>query len=101
MAEFCQFEKKIELFMPYQHELPNIYVKESMVYSLIYFLWRLDAPVSLLQGGMCQSLIDNDRSMIDMKNMSVVAIYLSLVYIYLKTRNISRHLMWHFGNWLI
>ena len=46
-AEFCQFEK-IERFVPFQHERPNIYgyVEERMLYSLIYFLWSPDVPVS-------------------------------------------------------
>ena len=48
-----------------------------MLYSLIYFLWRPDVPVKLLQGEMCRSSIDKMTRPI-MKNVSVVAVAFNL-----------------------
>ena len=67
-AEFCQFEEKIERFVPYQHEWPNIYM----------WLCRgkdeeTGCTSKLLQSEMCRSLIDKMTRPIT-KNMPVVTV---------------------------
>ena len=74
-AEFCQFEK-IERFVPYQHEWPNIYIwlcrGKDALFTYILFV-ETGYTSKLLQGEMCRSSIDKMTRPI-MKNMSVVAL---------------------------
>ena len=75
-AEFCQFEKKIERFVPFQHEWPNIYIRlcrgKDALFTHILFV-ETGCTSKLLQGEMCQSSIDKMTRPI-MKNVSVVAV---------------------------
>ena len=75
-AEFCQFEKKIERFVPYQHKWPNIYIwlcrGKDALFTHIPFM-ETGCTSKLLQGEMCRSLIDKMTRPIT-KNMPVVAV---------------------------
>ena len=75
-AEFCQFEKKIERFVPYQHEWPNIYIwlcrGKGALFTHIHFE-ETGCASKLLQGEMCRSSIDKMTRPIT-KNMPVVAV---------------------------
>ena len=75
-AEFCQFEKKIERFVPFQHEQPNIYIwlyrgKDPLFTHILFVETRCTSK--LLQSEMCRSLIDKMTRPI-IKNVSVVAV---------------------------
>ena len=74
-AEFCHHGKKIERFVPYQHEWPNIYIwlcrgKDALFTHTNFVETRCTGE--LLQGEICRSLIDNTTRPI-MKNVPVVA----------------------------
>ena len=60
-AEFCQLEK-IERFVPFQHELPNIYIwlcrGKDALFTHILFV-ETGCTSKLLRGEMCRSLIDS------------------------------------------
>ena len=75
-AEFCKFEKKIECFVPYQHEWPNIYIwlcrGKDALFTYILFV-ETGYTSKLLQGEMCQSPIDKMTRLIT-KNRPVVAV---------------------------
>ena len=79
-AEFCQFEKKIERFVPFQHERPNIYIwlcrGKDALFTHILFV-ETGCTSKPLQGEMCQSSIDKMTRPI-MKNVSVVAVAFNL-----------------------
>ena len=78
-AEFCQFEK-IERFVPFQHERPNIYIwlcrGKDALFTHIRFV-ETGCTSKLLQGEMCRSSIDKMTRPI-MKNVSVVAVAFKL-----------------------
>ena len=87
-AEFCHYEKKIERFMPYQHEWQNNYIwlcrgKNALFTHTIFVVTR--CTDKLLQGVMCRLSIDNMTRPI-VKNMPVVAIAFNIpvccIYIY-------------------
>ena len=72
-AKFCHYEKKIERFVPYQHEWQNNYIwlcrgKNALFTHTILVVTRCTGK--LLQGVTCQLSIDNMAQVI-VKNMPV------------------------------
>ena len=78
-AEFCHCEK-IDCFMPYQHEWPNIYIMWQRIGKKALFTHTIFVETGytskLLQGEMCRSWIDNMTWPI-MKNVPCVCIYIA------------------------
>ena len=80
MAESCHYEKKIDRFVPPQHEWPNIYTwlcrgKNARFTHTNIVKTRYTGK--LLQGEMCQLSIDKTTRLI-MKNVSVAAMAFDL-----------------------